>query len=179
MRIEIPCLYYIFEDYEIKTFYKKIGFCNGSKMIIFIVIIMGRVLCIDYGLKRTGIAVSDPLKIISSPLTTILSTEIIKFLEAYLKKHEVESLVIGYPLALDGKPTPMTKETEIFISKLNRYFPEYEIYKIDERFTSVIASKAIIYSGVKKQKRKDKSTIDKISASLILQSFLERNKKKG
>ncbi|MEA3495520.1 MAG: Holliday junction resolvase RuvX [Bacteroidota bacterium] len=134
---------------------------------------MARIICIDFGLKRVGVAVTDSLKIIASGLATVENKNIIKFLEDYFSKEEVEKIVIGYPLNLDGTPTHATEAVERFIKTLNKKFRNIPVEKEDERFTSKMATKAMIEGGVKKKKRRDKSLIDKVSATIILQSYLE------
>lgn len=131
-------------------------------------------MAIDFGLKRVGIAVTDPLKIFATGLTTVPNEDSIDFIESYFKKEEVEKIVIGYPLSLDNSPTHATKHVEEFIKKLNKHFPEMPIEKEDEAFTSKMAVQTMVTGGMKKKKRRDKSMIDKISATLILQSYLER-----
>ncbi len=135
---------------------------------------MGRILAIDYGRKRVGIAATDPLKIIASPLETIPAHEIIPFLENYLKKEEVESIVVGMPTRLDNSDTDVTQEVVRLIAKLKDKFPAVQVYEEDERFTSKMALEAAIASGMKKKDRRNKGNIDKISAAIILQSFLSR-----
>jgi putative holliday junction resolvase len=138
---------------------------------------LSRILCIDYGLKRSGIAVTDPMQIIATGLTTVDTKNLMVFLVEYLEKEDVESIVIGYPTNLDGSNTDLTVHVETFISKLSKQFPQLTVYKEDERFTSKMAVKAMVEGGVKKMKRRDKKLIDKVSAVLILQSYLERKEK--
>jgi putative holliday junction resolvase len=135
---------------------------------------MGRVLAIDYGKKRVGIAVTDRLRIIASPLATIPVGEIEKFLFDYLKRETVDEFVVGYPVQLNNLPSESVKYIEPFIRRLRKLFPDKPVHLIDERFTSKIAQKAILESGAGKKERMDKSIADRVSASLILQSFLER-----
>ena len=135
---------------------------------------MGRILAIDYGKKRVGIAVTDPLNIIASPLITVPASEIESFLSEYLKKEEVDEFVVGYPVTLNNKASEAVRYVNPFIKRLKKLFPDKKINLSDERFTSSIAKRAIIDGGVKKTDRQDKSLADKISASLILRSFLER-----
>jgi len=138
---------------------------------------MGRILAIDYGLKRTGLAVTDPMQIIASGLTALDNALLIPFLTDYISKESVDKIVIGYPLNLDGSETHITSDVEQFINKLNKLFPSVIVIKEDERFTSKMAVRALIDSGVKKMKRRDKKLIDKMSAVLILQSYLEHKEK--
>lgn len=135
---------------------------------------MGRILAIDYGRKRVGLASTDPLKIIASPLDTIPAHDIFHFLENYLKKEEVESIVVGMPTRLDNSDTDVTQEVIRLIEKLKTKFPDVTIHEEDERFTSKLALDAAIASGMKKKDRRNKGNIDKISATIILQSFLGR-----
>lgn len=135
---------------------------------------MGRILAIDYGLKRTGLAVTDPMKIIASPLETVPTDELINWISEYLKKEEVEHIVIGLPVNLNLKDTHTTNPVKKFIVTLNRQFPQIPVSTEDERFTSKIAQQAMILGGMKKKERRKKANVDKISASLILQSFMSR-----
>ena len=134
---------------------------------------MGRVLAIDYGLKRVGLAVTDSLKMFAQPLCYVSNKELIPFLKDYIQKEDVEIIVIGYPLGLDGTSTHATKPVELFIKTLNKTFPSVPVVKEDERFTSKMAVEAMVEGGMKKKKRREKGIIDKISAALILQSYLE------
>jgi len=136
---------------------------------------MGRILAIDYGQKRVGIAVTDELKIIANALTTIHSKDVISFLHDYASKEKLELFVIGDPKQMNNSPSESAKFVEIFIKKLKKEFPEIPIKKYDERFTSKIAFQTMIDSGLKKKDRQNKELIDKISATLILQSYLEAN----
>ena len=136
---------------------------------------MGRILAIDYGKKRTGIAVTDPLQIIASGLTTVDTIKNLSFLKDYLKKEDVEMIVIGYPFKLENtKAAHSLPLIDGFIKKLKKSFPNIPIIKEDEHFTSKMAVQAMIDGGVKKMKRRDKALIDKISAALILKSYLDR-----
>jgi len=135
---------------------------------------MGRILAIDYGRKRVGLAVTDPMQIIASPLETVSVQEIESFLSDYFKKEIVEAIVIGYPLQMNNKPSEAVKYIEPFINRIRKLYPDKSVYLADERFTSVMGQQALIEGGVKKKKRRDKSMVDKISASLILRSFMEK-----
>ncbi len=135
---------------------------------------MGRILAFDYGKKRIGLAVTDPMQIIATPLTTVNPSEIEDFLLDYLKKEIVEEFVVGYPVQLNNKPSESVKYINPFIKRLAKLFPEKPVHLVDERFTSKIAMQSIIDGGVKKKARRDKALVDKISASLILQTFLEK-----
>jgi putative pre-16S rRNA nuclease len=134
---------------------------------------VARIMSIDYGTKRIGVAVTDPLQIIANGLETIPTSEIFNFLKQYLDEEEVEKMVVGMPFHLDGKPTYVSPLIEDFIKKVNKLFPTLEVVTQDERFTSQDAKKIILQSGAKKKKRQDKSLVDKISAVLILQEYLE------
>ena len=135
---------------------------------------MGRVLAIDYGTRRVGVAVTDPLKIIASPLTTVAESETISFLTEYLNKEEVDVIVVGYPKALNMQPTHATEPVINFVAKLKRAFPGKSIETINEQFTSKMAKDIMITGGASKKYRRRKQNLDKISASLILQSYLDK-----
>ena len=134
---------------------------------------MARILAIDFGLKRVGLAVTDPLQIIASGLTTIEQAKALEFITDYCIKETVECIVIGYPLNMDGSETNATNPVEKFIKKLSRQLPGIPVIKEDERFTSKMAKEAMLQGGVKKMKRRDKSLVDMVSATLILQAYLE------
>jgi len=134
---------------------------------------MGRIIGIDYGIKRIGLAVTDPMQIFASPLITVSPNEFDNFIEGYLKTEEVDAFVIGYPLQMNNQPSESVKYINPFIKKLKKTFPEKHIHLVDERFTSQMAFRIMIDGGVKKRDRQDKSMVDKISASIILQSFLD------
>ena len=135
---------------------------------------MGRILAIDYGKKRIGLAVTDPMQIIASPLTTVSAAEIESFLTGYLEKEIVDEFVVGYPVQMNKKPSESVKYLDPFLKRLGKLFPDKPVNLVDERFTSKIAFRAMIEGGVKKKERRDKSMVDKISASLILRAFLEK-----
>ena len=137
---------------------------------------MSRILCFDYGTKRIGIAVTDELRIIASPLVTCDTYEIFNFVDQYISKHNIELFLVGMPLDLRGKPTDATKLTKSFISSLSKKYPNINVDIYDERFTSKIAKDSLIELGKTKKYRRNKSNIDKISASIILQSYLTRKK---
>ncbi len=139
---------------------------------------MGRIIGVDYGLKRIGLAVTDPLQIFASPLITVNQEEFYNYINDYMKKNEVEAFVIGYPVQMNNKPSESVAYINPFIKKLKRTFPEKYIYLADERFTSRMALKTMITGGVKKKDRQDKSMVDKISASIILQSYLDTRSNK-
>ena len=135
---------------------------------------MGRILAIDYGLKRTGLAVTDPLKIIASPLETVQTVGLINWLADYIQKEEVEHIVVGMPVKLDMSNTHTTVPVKFFIKKIKLQFPQIPVSAEDERFTSKIAHQTMIIGGMKKKDRREKANVDKISATLILQSYLAR-----
>ena len=137
---------------------------------------MSRILCFDYGTKRIGIAVTDELRIIASPLVTCDTYEIFNFVDQYISKHYIELFLVGMPLDLRGKPTDATKLTKSFISSLSKKYPNINVDTYDERFTSKIAKDSLIELGKTKKYRRNKRNIDKISASIILQSYLTRKK---
>lgn len=134
---------------------------------------MARVLAIDYGTKRTGIAVTDPLKLIASPLDTVSTGALLDFLQNYLAGEEVEAIVVGEPLHADGQPTQIHHLVIGLVRKLRKTYPEITIDLHDESFTSEDAKKVILQSGTRKKKRRDKSLVDKVSAALILSDYLE------
>lgn len=133
---------------------------------------MGRFLAIDYGTKRTGLAVSDPLKIIATALETVETTSLLKYLTDYFKKEQVEAAVIGLPKKLNNTDSETAPAVRAFVEKFKSTFPNIPITTIDERFTSSIAQQTMIAGGMKKKDRQTKGNVDKISAVLILQDFL-------
>lgn len=132
-------------------------------------------MCIDYGGKRTGIAVTDPLKIIATALQTIETPQLFNFLKKYIANESVERIVIGHPLNLDETPTHATPLVEAAIKRLQKEFPQIPIEKVDERFTSVLAGRAMIEMGMKKKDRRQKGTVDQIAATIMLQEYLNQN----
>ncbi len=134
---------------------------------------MGRILAIDYGTKRVGLAVTDPLQMIASPLTTIHSKDVIEFLKDYTTKEEVECFVIGEPKRMNYESSDTEKQIGPFIKALKKNVPGIDVERFDERFTSKIAFQAMIDAGLKKKDRARKELVDKISAAVILQSYLE------
>lgn len=135
---------------------------------------MGRILAIDYGKKRTGIAVSDPLRIIAGPLETIDSKMLIDFLTKYVSREVVDEFVIGMPKQLNNLDSEMAPFVRTIILKIKEVFPDKPVHEVDERFTSSIAKQTMIAGGMKKKDRRDKSNADKISAVLILQAYMDR-----
>lgn len=135
---------------------------------------MARLLAIDFGTKRTGIAITDEMQIIASGLTTVLTKDLISFLKDYFAKENVELIIIGEPKQKDGTHSDVEECIKNFILKLVKIFPTLRVERMDERFTSKIAFKTIIKSGLSKKKRQNKSLIDQISATIILQDYLNR-----
>ena len=135
---------------------------------------MGRILAFDYGTKRTGIAVTDPLQLIASGLKTVETSEILTFLKAYCTDEEVVLFVVGLPKQMNNLPSESEQFIKSFIRNLRRTFPEIPIKREDERFTSKMALQSMIDSGIKKKQRQNKAMVDEISATLILQSYLNR-----
>ena len=134
---------------------------------------MGRILAIDYGLKRTGIAVTDPLKIIANSLPTIETPKLLEFLSEYFKKEMVDKLIVGLPKQMNNQPSESMVYIEEFVKKFKALFPKMDMEYVDERFTSKIAIQAMVQGGVKKKDRQNKALIDSVSATIILQSYLE------
>jgi putative holliday junction resolvase len=134
---------------------------------------MGRILAIDYGKKRTGIAVTDPLRIIATALDTVASHEVFEFLKKYTTTEKVDCFVVGLPLQSNGKPSESSKFVEPFVRKLAALFPEIPVHRMDERYTTVMAHQIILASGINKKARQDKTLADKVSATIILQSFMQ------
>jgi putative Holliday junction resolvase len=137
---------------------------------------MGRVVALDYGKKRTGVAVSDPLRLIAGGLTTLPSKDVISFLKQYVVENEVDVFVLGDPFQMSYKPSENRERVMKFKQELHRSFPEIEIKMVDERFTSLLAHQAMIQGGLKKKDRRNKALVDELSATIMLQSFLETNK---
>ncbi|HCX21086.1 MAG: Holliday junction resolvase RuvX [Flammeovirgaceae bacterium] len=134
---------------------------------------MARILAIDYGAKRTGLAVTDPLGMIASPLDTVRSHDLFDFLKDYFSKEDVSEVVIGMPKNTDGTPTNATPLVEAAVNRFRKLFPDKKLFLHDERFTSKMAMDAMIAGGMKKKDRQNKGNVDKISAAIILQSYLE------
>lgn len=133
---------------------------------------MSRIIALDYGSKRTGIAVTDPLQIVPNGLETLQTKTLMTFLEKYFETEQVSILVIGYPTHLDGNDTYLTNEIDVFLNNFAQKFPQIKIFRQAEWFTSRQASQVILQSGIGRQKRQDKSLIDKVSAVIILEEFL-------
>lgn len=137
---------------------------------------MARILSIDYGKKRTGIAVTDPLQIIANGLATVSTSELLSYLKDYLSREQVERIIIGRPLQTNGQPSENLQRVEQFVNRWKKEMPDVPVEYVDERFTSVLAHQAMIDGGLRKKARQDKALVDKISATIILEDYL-RNKK--
>ncbi|KOH44909.1 Holliday junction resolvase RuvX [Sunxiuqinia dokdonensis] len=137
---------------------------------------MGRILAIDYGKKRVGLAVTDPLQIIATKLTTVRSHDIFDFLKAYFQKEVVEKVIIGYPLQMNNEASEAVLYINPFLRRFQKLYPDMPIEQVDERFTSKMAFQTMIDAGLKKKDRQDKGTVDAVSATIILQSYMEQQK---
>ena len=135
---------------------------------------MDRLIGIDFGLRRTGIAVSDPLRIFASALDTIDSTKIIDYLQKYSEKETISRFVVGFPVNMDGAPSEAQAHVKGFLKQLEKAFPGIPVSLEDERFTSVLAHRVMIDGGMKAKDRRNKAEVDKISAAIILQSYMDR-----
>ncbi len=135
---------------------------------------MPRILSIDYGIKRTGLAVTDELQIIASGLTTIPSNEVITFLKDYFSKENVSKVLIGEPMQMNGQPSESAPIIEKFVSNFKAEFPDIVVERVDERFTSKMAFQTMIDSGLKKKQRQNKALVDEIAATIMLQDYLSR-----
>ena len=134
---------------------------------------MARIVAIDYGAKRTGLAVTDPLQIIATALETVSTDKLADYLKNYCLKEEVEAFVLGHPLSLDGSETHASPLVAGFAQKLRELFPDKPVHFVDEAYTSKLAMRSLIASGVKKKERREKGALDKVAATLILQDFME------
>ncbi|MFA7116368.1 MAG: Holliday junction resolvase RuvX [Bacteroidales bacterium] len=137
---------------------------------------MKRFIGIDYGKKRTGIAISDPLGIFASPIETVPTAKIMEYLKKCTETYEVERFVVGYPMNLNNKPSECAQYVSVFLKQLDKKFKNTPYTLEDERFTSVLAMKSMIAGGMKKSDRREKRAVDKISAALILQTYMDRKK---
>ena len=137
---------------------------------------MSRVLAFDYGMKRVGVAVSDPLQMIANTLEAVPTGEIFSFIKKYCAAEDVEEFVVGYPFSHGHSENEIGKHIEKFIAQLNKLYPDKKVHKIDESFTSKIASQTLLLSGVNKKERQKKGNVDAISANIILQTYLEMKK---
>ncbi len=136
---------------------------------------MARILAIDYGVKRTGLAVTDPLQIIAGALTTVETPQLFNFLKDYFSREEVELIIIGDPRNLDDSDTHATPHVRKTIERLKKEFPAIPVVPVDERYSSKMAKGAMIEMGMKKMQRRDKAMVDKIAATIMLQEYMERN----
>ena len=134
---------------------------------------MGRILAIDYGRKRTGLAVSDPLQLIAGALTTVETKELERFLADYFRREEVTTIVIGKPTQMNGEPSETWRYIEPLAGRLRHAYPDKEVLFYDERFTTVLAHRAMIDGGMKKSDRRDKAVVDKIAATIILEDYMQ------
>ena len=139
---------------------------------------MNRIVGIDYGSARVGVAVSDPLGIFASPLETVPSAKIIEYLQNFASREQLERFVVGFPLNLDGAPAQAAPDVDRFLKQLDKHFPEIPVSLEDERFTSVLAHRAMIDGGMKKSERRNKASVDRISAAIILQGYLDKKNRK-
>ncbi|EKD31489.1 MAG: hypothetical protein ACD_77C00321G0002 [uncultured bacterium] len=137
---------------------------------------MDRIVGIDYGRKRVGVAVSDPLGIFASPLETVPAGNILQFIKNYTQKETITRFVVGYPMNLNNQPSEAAKDVDQFLNMLRKQFPEIPVNLTDERFTSKMAMRTLIDGGMKKSDRREKGNIDKVSAAIILQSYLDAPK---
>ena len=135
---------------------------------------MDRLMGIDYGRKRTGLAVSDPLRIFASALDTVDSAKLIDYLKNYTEKETIERFVVGWPVNMDGTPSEAQADVNAFLKRLQKVFPDIPVTLEDERFTSVLAHRVMIDGGMKAKDRRDKKSVDRISAAIILQGYLDR-----
>ena len=138
---------------------------------------MARILSIDYGKKRTGLAVTDPLQLIANGLTTVLTTDLFGYLEEYLRRESVERIVVGLPKQLNGDASENMKRVEPFVNRLRKLYPHIPVEYYDERFTSALAHQAMLMGGMKKSDRQQKGLVDEISATIILQDYMESQRK--
>ena len=139
---------------------------------------MGRIVAIDYGTKRCGLAVTDPGQIIASPLETVLTHELMNYLQTYFEKEEVELLVVGHPRQMDHSESESMKQIRFFVGAFKKRFKKIPVEWMDERFTSRLAMDAMVAGGMKKSDRKVKGNVDRVSAAIILQSFMEKRNKR-
>ena len=152
------------------------GICQIVCISLSLQSFMARILSIDYGKKRTGIAVTDPLQIIANGLTTVASSQLLEFLTQYMQKEKVERVVVGLPRQMNNEPSESMRYITPFVNRFKKLFPDVPIEFFDERFTSVLAHRAILDSGLPKMARRNKELVDEISASIILRDYLESKK---
>ncbi len=137
---------------------------------------MGRILAIDYGQKRVGLAVTDPLRIVANGLDTVSTNDVIDYLKRYMDREPVDKIVVGLPRQMNGEDSESMKYIRPFVKRLGKEFPGLEIVFVDERFTSVLAHKAMLDGGLRKKDRQNKALVDKISAVMILQTYMESSR---
>ncbi len=137
---------------------------------------MGRIIAIDYGKKRSGIAVSDPLQLIANSLTTVSTPDLQAFITEYVAKEPVERIVMGFPKQMNNEPSENMQRIKSFVEKLQKKFPDIPVEYVDERYTSVLAHRTILEAGLKKKDRQNKALVDEISATIILQTYLEQKR---
>ncbi len=154
----------------------KVYIDEGTELICTFVPIMSRIIAIDYGKKRTGIAVTDPLQIIANGLTTVPTHQLVDFLLDYVRREPVERIVVGHPKQMNNEDSENMKNIVPFLNRLRKLLPDMPVELVDERFTSVLAHQAILAGGLKKKDRQNKALVDEISATIILQSYLESKK---
>ncbi len=142
-------------------------------------LILARILAIDYGRKRVGLAVTDPMQIIANGLDTVSAKDVLEYLQKYLQREEVELFVVGYPKQLNNEDSESVKYLKPFLGKLKKQFPNIPVELVDERFTSKLAFQTMIDGGLKQQQRRNKALIDKVSATIILQTFMETKRNLG
>ena len=145
---------------------------KNRKLTFVKIFTLGRIIALDYGKKRTGIAVTDELQIIASGLTTIATNDVFTFLQGYLTQEEVDLILVGEPKQMDNTPSESEALIQPFLEKLFKSFPEIRVKRIDERFTSKMAMQTMVNSGLKRKQRRNKALVDEISATIILQSYL-------
>lgn len=150
----------------------QVLFDNSSEKCNFATY-MSRILAIDYGAKRTGIAATDPMQIIANGLETVATSTLFDFIQNYLNKEDVSEIVVGYPKQTNGEDSENLKRITPFVNRLRKLYPSINIIYYDERFTSVLAHKTILESGIGKMNRRNKELVDKISATIILQDYME------
>lgn len=156
--------------------YFKVHIDIGKELICTFVATMSRILAIDYGRKRTGIAVTDPMQIIANGLTTVSTHQLMDFLLNYIKQEPVERIIIGHPKQMNNEDSENMKNIIPFMNRLKKLLPDMPVELVDERFTSVLAHQAMLAGGLKKKDRQNKALVDEISATIILQSYLESKK---
>lgn len=156
--------------------YFKVYIDIGKELICTFVATMSRILAIDYGRKRTGIAVTDPMQIIANGLTTVSTHQLMDFLLNYIKQEPVERIIIGHPKQMNNEDSENMKNIIPFMNRLKKLLPDMPVELVDERFTSVLAHQAMLAGGLKKKDRQNKALVDEISATIILQSYLETKK---